>query len=295
MNNLALLIAILLTIGTVFVRYQIYKKTTQERRKNLQRLTGWWLIFGVCLPCFYLGLEAITALVFILIVWSGIELSQIVQHHFTNKQSLAILSLTTTLGASIFFISGYNNQIIFLGSLLLAFFSYFLSVNLISFIALFWLSCCFSLSSIVLITVSADSAKLDYGYLLLFLFFMTAVNDIAQYIAGSIFGKTVIAPKLSPKKTLEGLFGGMVVTAFLCAIFLPDILAMSLINALLSGVILSLAGLLGDLRISKLKRATNIKDSASSIIGHGGLFDRMDSMLLIAPVFGLLATAGGYI
>jgi len=295
MNSLALLIAILLTIGTVFIRYQVYKKSTPERHKNLQRLIGWWIIFSICLPCFYLGIEAISVLVFILLIWSGFELSAILQPHFTHKQLLVILLTTTAFGGGIFFITGYDSEIVFLGSLLLAFISYFLSIHSIPFVASFWLFCCFSLFSIVLITLSADNAKLDSGYLLLFLFFITAVNDIAQYVAGSIFGKTLIAPKLSPKKTLEGFLGGMVTTTLLCAIFLPGILAISLINALLSGVILSIAGLLGDLRISKLKRAANIKDSGSSIIGHGGLFDRMDSMLLIAPVFGLLATGGGYI
>ena len=294
MNSLALLIAILLSIGAVFLSYQIYKKPTPERHKNLKRLIGWWLIFGICLPCFYLGLEAIALLVFSLIVWAGFELSAILQKHFPSRRLLTPLLTATALVISVIVLADYNNLTLFVCSLLFALVSCFLSINSLLFVVSFWLFCCFSLSSIAHVTILADSAALDYGYLLLFLFFVTAVNDIAQYVAGSVFGKTPIAPKLSPNKTLEGVLGGMVVTALLCAVFMPDIFAVSWLGALFIGVILSLAGLLGDLRISKLKRAVNIKDSGSSIIGHGGLFDRIDSLLFTIPVFGILATIGGY-
>ena len=120
------------------------------------------------------------------------------------------------------------------------------------------------------------------------MFFITAVNDIAQYVVGSTLGKMLFAPKISPKKTLEGVLGGMVVSSILSIVLMPSILSITLSTAAIFGGLTSIAGVLGDLTISKLKRSRSIKDTGTSIAGHEGLLDRVDSLLLIMPVFGIL-------
>ena len=149
----------------------------------------------------------------------------------------------------------------------------------------------FTISALACIAVIAHSPALQHyenSYLLLLLFFLTASNDIAQYVSGKLFGRTVLAPWVSPNKTLEGAVGGFLVTVLLALYFLTQDLTLAWRVAILSGAAISLAGILGDLYLSLQKRRAAVKDSGSLIPGHGGLLDRIDSLLLTAPVFGLL-------
>ncbi len=122
-------------------------------------------------------------------------------------------------------------------------------------------------------------------YLLLYLFLIWA-GDSGAYYVGKNLGRHRMSPVISPKKTWEGLAGG-VATTFLVAFATRSILGLELATAHLLG----LAGLVavfapvGDLVESLFKRATGVKDSATILPGHGGFFDRMDSVLYAAPPF----------
>lgn len=120
---------------------------------------------------------------------------------------------------------------------------------------------------------------------LVFLFFVIWATDIGAYSVGMPFGKHRLYEKVSPKKSIEGFLGalaGAAAMALLCTIwFMP---AVGKIEALLIALVLALAGTIGDLAESLLKRAVGVKDSGTIIPGHGGILDRMDSMLFAAPV-----------
>jgi phosphatidate cytidylyltransferase len=109
--------------------------------------------------------------------------------------------------------------------------------------------------------------------------------DSVAYFVGRKFGKHKLFERVSPNKTWEGAIGGFIgaVTAFLIAgaIALPY---MSLGNALICGCIIGVFGQLGDLVESLLKRDANVKDSSSLVPGHGGVLDRFDSLLFVAPL-----------
>ena len=113
-----------------------------------------------------------------------------------------------------------------------------------------------------------------------------AVSDSAQYYAGRTLGRTPLAPLRSPKKTREGALGGFVIApAFLAiagAYFLPDF-PWYWYASLGFGIVV--AGIIGDLFESMLKRAADMKDSGALIPGHGGVLDRIDALLFAAPVF----------
>ncbi len=113
-----------------------------------------------------------------------------------------------------------------------------------------------------------------------------AVSDTAQYYTGRAFGRTPLAPLRSPKKTREGAVGGFIVAPiFLTAAggyWLP--IAPPVWLAAL-GVGIVIAGIIGDLFESMLKRAADMKDSGTLIPGHGGVLDRIDALLFAAPVF----------
>ena len=121
------------------------------------------------------------------------------------------------------------------------------------------------------------------AWLVLYLLLVTWLNDTGAYLIGARFGKTRLAPTLSPKKTVEGAVGGLifaVVTAALCGLWLKIPLG----HALILGLLLGMLGQVGDLCESALKRDLGIKDFGGILPGHGGILDRFDSILFTAPV-----------
>jgi phosphatidate cytidylyltransferase len=126
----------------------------------------------------------------------------------------------------------------------------------------------------------------DGNLLILFLFLITWLGDIAAYYWGKNFGKTPLAPIVSPNKTVEGSIAGLLgsLTAGLIAgfLFLDHIM---IGHCLLVAFICGSIGQLGDLAESLLKRHAGIKDSGNILPGHGGVLDRIDSLLFAGPAF----------
>jgi len=112
---------------------------------------------------------------------------------------------------------------------------------------------------------------------------VTWAADTAAYAVGSRFGRRRIAPRLSPGKTLEGTAAGLV-TAALVAVVFGWIYGLAPVGVAIVALLAGPAALAGDLIESALKRAARAKDSGGIMPGHGGLLDRIDSLLLVAPV-----------
>jgi phosphatidate cytidylyltransferase len=121
--------------------------------------------------------------------------------------------------------------------------------------------------------------------LVLFLMFLTQFNDVAQYVWGKTLGRRKIIPKVSPKKTWEGFLGGMATTTVLAWLLAPLLTPLTGWEAPAAGLLIGLAGFVGDVNISALKRDLGVKDSGSLIPGHGGILDRVDSLTFTAPLF----------
>jgi phosphatidate cytidylyltransferase len=124
-------------------------------------------------------------------------------------------------------------------------------------------------------------------------FFIVWVYDSMAYLVGSMFGKHKINEKISPNKTWEGFTAGAIfalVMGVLNAVIFqePDI-----VNWLIIAAIVVAFGTLGDLFESKIKRKLNVKDSGSVLPGHGGLLDRLDSLLFVIPVIYVWLTFSG--
>lgn len=132
----------------------------------------------------------------------------------------------------------------------------------------------------------ASIISLENGrYLLLLAVTIIVLADVGGYIAGKLFGRHKLAPTISPGKTWEGLFGGMVLQAFLVGTLLqlfPDIDALDLCMLVFPVAICSV---IGDLFESMLKRFRGVKDSSNLLPGHGGFLDRLDGVMPALPMF----------
>lgn len=120
------------------------------------------------------------------------------------------------------------------------------------------------------------------------------LNDATAYFVGSRFGKTKLAPTISPNKSVEGFWGGiaggLVAWVILAAL---HVCGVGFPLALVSGALCGAAGVLGDLFESRIKRGVGVKDSGNIIPGHGGMLDRSDSMLFASSVAFIALKLGG--
>ena len=126
-------------------------------------------------------------------------------------------------------------------------------------------------------------------YMVLVPFIPPVLNDIGGYFAGMLFGRHQLAPVISPKKTVEGAVGGVLLAMLGMVVYaaILDLLFQFHVSygyALVYGLLGALCGMFGDLCFSVIKRQAGIKDYGNLIPGHGGVLDRFDSMLLAGPL-----------
>lgn len=130
---------------------------------------------------------------------------------------------------------------------------------------------------------------------LLFCFLLSIVwaADIGAYFIGKFFGRHFLMPKISPKKTIEGVYGGVLASLLVAFIFVfftssgEELVTNmdKIISLLILTIIVSLWSVIGDLFESMLKRQANVKDSGKLLPGHGGIYDRIDGLTAGAPIF----------
>jgi len=128
------------------------------------------------------------------------------------------------------------------------------------------------------------NAKNAYGYLL-FLLFAVPLNDIAAFTFGRTFGKRQLRENISPNKTWAGAIGALAVSMLLPWLVRFSFPEFGTLQLILTGLIVGIGGQLGDLTISVIKRDIGIKDMGALIEGHGGVLDRVDSLIYVAPLF----------
>jgi phosphatidate cytidylyltransferase len=121
--------------------------------------------------------------------------------------------------------------------------------------------------------------------LMIYLVVLTQLNDVAQFCWGKLLGRHKIIPAVSPNKTWEGFAGGVVTSAALSAALGPWLTPIDAGGAAILGAIVGIAGFVGDVTISALKRDLALKDTSQFLPGHGGVLDRVDSLTYTAPLF----------
>jgi phosphatidate cytidylyltransferase len=127
------------------------------------------------------------------------------------------------------------------------------------------------------------------------IFTLIWTNDTFAFIVGKSIGKTKLFEKISPKKTIEGFIGGVVFVILAGILLAKFYLNQSLFQWVLTAIIVGVFGTIGDLVESKFKRVANVKDSGNIMPGHGGILDRLDSIIFVAPIVYLFYQILGYV
>jgi phosphatidate cytidylyltransferase len=128
------------------------------------------------------------------------------------------------------------------------------------------------------------NARYAYSYLL-YVLFAVEINDVAAYTCGKLWGRHPFRSNISPNKTLEGAIGAVGISLILPWVLHFTFPHFQTRDCLLVGVIVGIGGQVGDLAISVIKRDVGIKDMGVAIPGHGGILDRIDSLIYVAPLF----------
>lgn len=143
------------------------------------------------------------------------------------------------------------------------------------------------LSLLVLLSKSTDGfPELEYNrFFVLGIFLVIWSNDTGAYFSGKLFGKTKLFPRVSPNKTIEGSVGGLLLAFVIITIYTKVFVTAeySYVWWLVFTFIISVAGILGDLVESQIKRNLGVKDSGSILPGHGGFLDRFDAFIFAVP------------
>jgi phosphatidate cytidylyltransferase len=127
------------------------------------------------------------------------------------------------------------------------------------------------------------------------MFVLIWINDSFAYLIGSNFGRQKLFESVSPKKTVEGFLGGVFFSAIGSYFIFKYTNNLGFSNWLIISVIISVFGTIGDLIESKYKRQANVKDSGNLMPGHGGLLDRLDSAIFVAPFIYLFLKILNYV
>ena len=135
------------------------------------------------------------------------------------------------------------------------------------------------LGFVSIISIEGDNGKFWIVWMLL----LTTCIDVGAFFGGRMFGKRKLAPRVSPAKTVEGSLSGVILGMLICFPLGIVVFGMSVVGSILLTLSLCVIAIFGDLVESLIKRLSGVKDSGSILPGHGGVLDRVDSILAVAP------------
>lgn len=291
----AVVAGVALTVSTV-VRLVLLRGAKKDiAKKKLGSLKTWWVFTTVVISVALIGRFAAVPLMTGISIWSMVEFNRLAKEQTPNR----------ILQSSLIMLTIANYLLILVDQLYL--FAIFLPVVGLSVIGIVTalteptdrfqrrvghhyyglMLTTYSLSFVLLpfcLPAETNSVVGVAGWFL-FLVATTETNDIGQALVGRRFGSHKIAPILSPNKTWEGFIGGQMIACLLAISLGHWLTPFNWQQLVIAAVLIAVAGFLGDLHMSAVKRAAHVKDSGDALPGQGGILDRVDSLTFTAPMF----------
>ncbi len=263
-------------------------------------LTATFLLVGLFLTVFYLPQDFWLLLVVgiaIIAAWEWANISGFTSEQkwtFTLLATALILALMTTVPGQSFLYSPWS-------SLKLIF---FIAVIFWLLVAPWWLISRWQVTNKFVLAITGLAILVPFAFALIYLRFLDPrllialmgvvwVADIAAYFTGKKFGKHKLAPRLSPGKTWEGVFGALIGAAIYGSL-VSQFTGVNMWQVILVTCLLTVLSILGDLFESMMKRQSGLKDSSRILPGHGGLLDRVDALTSTLPVAAFAISLGGF-
>ncbi|HAT8001023.1 TPA: phosphatidate cytidylyltransferase [Citrobacter braakii] len=291
-QSLAVIFALLL-VATVVNGLLVWRRPDKDWRELTLRIRTWWLII-ILFSLAILSPHWLALIFFALVSFMALkEFLTLVPSRQTDRMPLLWMFIAIPINYWLIGINWYGMFVVFIP--VYAFL--FLPVRMViagdthGFLRYasqhHWslMTTVFAFSHVAFLLVLPDDGKQTGALLVLFLVGLTEFNDIAQYLWGKSIGRIKVMPKVSPNKTLAGLVGGVATTTLMAALLGPLMTQLSIPLSLLAGFIIGISGFCGDVVMSAIKRDIGVKDSGTLLPGHGGILDRLDSLIFTAPVF----------
>jgi phosphatidate cytidylyltransferase len=283
---------LVVTIGFYIAR--AIKGPTKLITELIQRTLSWWvIIIGFSVTVFFSRFFATIALGFVAFV-AFRELTSKFNLRMSDRRTLLWCYLAIPFQFFLAYIEWYGMFIIFIPVIMFMGLSMrsvaqgdikgiTTSLGIINWASILII---FSFSHIAYLLALPEIPGFTAGNggMVLWLVLITEINDVFQFTWGKLLGKHKILPSVSPNKTTEGFVGGLISTVAV-GYALAFLLPISTDQAALLAGILAFTGFMGDVTISAIKRDLGIKDMGSSIPGHGGVMDRLDSLAFNSLVF----------
>lgn len=254
-----------------------------------QRIITALLLMAIVIPAAVIGGKIFTLLIGIIMALAIYELLKIMHlsawNIFLDIVAYLYAFYIVFIDDSMFFVNSYAIVLFAVVLFTLSMVLECLDIGKINFLLGFTTFVCIGLHCIL-------NIRLKFGFSsILFIAIATYGSDTGAYFAGVTLGKHKLIPRLSPKKTIEGSIGGIVLGTLLATVFVYfNPLDLTLLQSAFLAFILTLTAQVGDLTFSSVKRYFKIKDFSNLLPGHGGILDRIDSLLFNCLVFALFVT-----
>lgn len=284
----------ILVLGTLVYLWLSRQHRDRDYLELKLRIRSWWWMIGIVFVVLYLPLQYTLFFVGFLSFMALKEFLSIVPTRMTDRRVIFWAYLSIPFQYYWLSIGWYGMFIIFIPVYMFLYLpmvavlvgdtkGFIRSAGVIHWALMLTVFCISHMAYLLVL----PSLNLDAGSMgmLLFLLIFTQFNDVCQYVWGKSFGKHKIVPKVSPNKTWEGFVGGALTVIVASYFVAPYLTPLTAVQGLVAGVIIAFSGFIGDLVISSVKRDLKIKDTSQFIPGHGGILDRIDSLMFTAPLF----------
>ena len=260
-----------------------------------QRVKSWWIIVLLVGGALVLGWQATTVLFAGISFLALREFLSLAPARREDRLVIALTYLTIPVSYTFVFLHLYMFYLVFIPVWVFLATPFIMAMigqtrgYLTSTAVFHWstVTCVYNIGFIPLLMLVPrwDAPQAGATGLVFMLLLATEANDIFQYLAGKLFGRHKIVPKVSPNKTWEGFVGGWLLTGALIVILGPVYTPLKGVGLWIVALSLPIAGFAGDVTFSAIKRDIGVKDTSGFIPGHGGVLDRLDSLTFTTPLY----------